>query len=106
MTGLMENKVAIVTGGSSGIGKKTSIKFAAEGAKVIVADFQKDEGEKTVSLIEEAGGEAFFIATDASQEKDTQKMVELAVDKYGKLDCAFNNAGKLTSHKMEWTETK
>ena len=62
MSGLMENKVAIVTGGSSGIGKKTAIKFASEGAKVIVADIQKDEGEKTVSLIKKAGGEASFIS--------------------------------------------
>ena len=105
MTGLLDSKVALVTGGSSGIGKRTAIKLAAEGAKVAVADVREAEGNETVRLIEEAGGEGLFVKADVSQERDVRAMVDAAVDAYGRLDCAFNNAGKLTSHKQGWTDT-
>ena len=105
MAGLLEDKVALVTGGSSGIGKRTAIKLAAEGAKVAVADVREAEGNETVRLIEEAGGEGLFVKADVSQERDVRAMVGAAVETYGKLDCAFNNAGKLTGHKQGWTDT-
>ena len=105
MAGLLEDKVALVTGGSSGIGKRTAIKLAAEGAKVAVADVREAEGNETVRLIEEAGGDGIFVKADVSQERDVQAMVDAAVEAYGRLDCAFNNAGKLTGHKQGWIET-
>ncbi len=105
MAGLLEGKVALVTGGSSGIGKRTAIKFAAEGAKVTVADVREPEGNETVSIIEQAGGHGLFVKADVSNERDVQAMVDAAVDTFGKLDCAFNNAGKLTGHKEGWTDT-
>ncbi len=105
MAGMLDGKVALVTGGSSGIGKKTAIKFAAEGAKVVVTDVREQEGNETVSLIEQAGGHGLFVKADVSDERDVQAMVDTAVDTFGKLDCAFNNAGKLTGHKEGWTDT-
>ena len=105
MAGLLEGKIALVTGGSSGIGKRTAIKLAAEGAKVAVADVREAEGNETVRLIEEAGGEGLFVKADVSQERDVRAMVGAAVETYGKLDCAFNNAGKLTGHQQGWTDT-
>ena len=97
MAGLLEGKVALVTGGSSGIGKRTAVKFAEEGARVVVADLREAEGNETVRLIKEAGSDGFFVRTDVSQERDVQAMVAAAVETYGRLDCAFNNAGKLTA---------
>ena len=105
MAGLLDGKVALVTGGSSGIGKRAAIKLAAEGAKVAVADVREAEGNETVRLIEEAGGEGLFAKADVSQESDVRDMVGATVETYGKLDCAFNNAGKLTGHKQGWTDT-
>ena len=105
MAGLLEDKVALVTGGSSGIGKRTAIKLAAEGAKVVVADVREEEGNATVRFIEDAGGEGLFVKADVSQERDVLAMVDAAVDAYGRLDCAFNNAGKLTGHNQGWTDT-
>ena len=105
MAGLLEDKVALVTGGSSGIGKRTAIKLAEEGAKVAVADVREAEGKETVRHIEETGGEGLFVKADVSQERDVRAMVDAAVKTYGKLDCAFNNAGKLTGHRDGWTDT-
>ena len=70
MTGMLDGKVALVTGGSSGIGKRTAIKFAEEGANVVVADVREAEGEETVRLIEKAGGEGLFVKADVSEERD------------------------------------
>ncbi|HAC64137.1 MAG TPA: short chain dehydrogenase [Cyanothece sp. UBA12306] len=89
----LQNKVALVTGGNSGIGRTTAIAFAKEGAKVIVASRREKEGEKTIKLIEEIGGEGKFIPTDVTQEKSVKTLIEEIVKLYGKLDCAFNNAG-------------
>ncbi len=88
-----KDKVAIVTGGSQGIGRTAALLFAQEGAKVMVADVKVAEGEETVRLIKEAGGEAAFVKADISQESQVQTMVDITIETYGRLDCAFNNAG-------------
>jgi NAD(P)-dependent dehydrogenase (short-subunit alcohol dehydrogenase family) len=93
MAGRLNGKVALVTGGSSGIGRATAQIFAREGAKVVVADIGVEGGEETVRLIKAAGGEAVFIKSDVAQAADVQAMVKKAVETYGRLDCAFNNAG-------------
>ena len=90
----LDGKVAIVTGaGSLGMGRATAILFAAEGAKVVVNDVVVEDGKQTVTMIEQAGGEAIFAPADVSQSGDVQRMVRAAVDTYGKLDILFNNAG-------------
>jgi NAD(P)-dependent dehydrogenase (short-subunit alcohol dehydrogenase family) len=94
MTKRMEGRVALVTGGASGIGRVTAKVFSREGAKVIVAtDTNIQGGEETVRLIKEAGGEATFIKCDVSKAKDVETMVNKTVEIYGSLDYAFNNAG-------------
>ena len=89
----LSGKVAIVTGGSSGIGKATAIAFAREGAKVVVASRREKEGQETVKQVQSAGSEGFFIKTDVSKETDVSAMVEKTIATYGHLDYAFNNAG-------------
>lgn len=93
MAGLVQGKVALVTGGSSGIGRATSLIFAREGAKVVVADVLVEGGEETVRLIKAAGGDAIFVKADMSKAADIEAMVQKAVSTYGRLDCAHNNAG-------------
>jgi NAD(P)-dependent dehydrogenase (short-subunit alcohol dehydrogenase family) len=93
MAGQMKDKVALVTGGSAGIGRAAALAFAREGAKVVVADVQVAGGQETVRLIGDAGGEAVFVRTDVASPAEVQALVEQAVQRYGRLDCAFNNAG-------------
>ena len=94
MANKFANKVALVTGGASGIGKVAALFFAREGAKIIVStDKNIEGGEDTVRLIEQAGGEAAFIKCDVSVAEDVEAMVEKCVQTYGRLDYAFNNAG-------------
>jgi len=93
MKGRLENKVALITGGGSGLGRAAAIKFAQEGAKVVVGDVSEEISEKTVSLIRENGGEAISVRADVSNSSEVQAMVKKAVDTYGRLDCAYNNAG-------------
>ncbi len=93
MAGRVAGKIALITGGGSGIGRATAQVFAREGAKVVVADIVIEGGEETVRLIKTAGGDATFIRADVSQPVDVEGMVKKAVDTYGRLDCAFNNAG-------------
>lgn len=88
-----QNKVALITGGSSGIGQATAVAFAQEGAKVVVAARRSKEGQETVEMVKAVGGEASFIQTDVSITADVVKMVEHCITTYGGLDFAFNNAG-------------
>jgi len=88
----LKGKVALVTGAGRGLGRACAQIFAREGAKVIVATRTADNGEETVRLIRDAGGEAIFVRTDVAQSADVQRMVSTAVEKFGGLDCAVNNA--------------
>ncbi|AMB93633.1 SDR family NAD(P)-dependent oxidoreductase [Aerococcus sanguinicola] len=87
------DKVVIVTGAASGIGEKAAKSFAEESAQVVVADINDEEGQRVVDEIKEAGGEAIFVHADSSQEADNRKMIQAAVDQYGKLDSVVANAG-------------
>ncbi|MFN8386354.1 MAG: SDR family oxidoreductase [Anaerolineales bacterium] len=86
-------KVALVTGAASGIGRTSAQFYAREGAKVAVSDIDEVGGLETVKLIQQAGGEAFFIKTDVSNPADCEKLVSQTIEKYGRLDFACNNAG-------------
>lgn len=90
---MLKNKVALVTGASSGIGRAVALAWSREGAQVIVSDLDREGGEQTVSLLRAKGGEAIFVAADVGQPRDAQMLVEQAVAKYGRLDVACNNAG-------------
>lgn len=89
----LQDKVAIVTGGTCGIGESTVRLFAKEGAKVVIAARNAEKGGKIVDEIKAAGGEAIFIRTDVSKEEDVKNLVEQTVAQYGKLDVMFANAG-------------
>lgn len=93
MPGILEGKVALVTGGSSGIGRATALAVAREGAKVVVADVQIMSGEEIAEKIRDAGGEAVFVRTDVSEAVEVEAMVDAAINTYGRLDCACNIAG-------------
>ena len=88
-----EGETAIVTGGGSGIGRETSLAFAEQGASVVVTDVDVEGGEETVEMIADDGGEATFLEVDVTNDEDVEAMVETAIDTYGGLDIAFNNAG-------------
>ena len=93
MADSLEGRVSLITGAASGIGRATALAFAREGAKVAVADIDPEGGEQTVHLIEDTGGEALFVSVDVTKASEVQAMVDAVVDAYGRLDCAFNNAG-------------
>src|SRR5438477_12406056 len=88
-----EGKVVIVTGGSSGLGAAACVEFGRRGAKVVVAARRTEQSEGVVKHIVKAGGEGFFVQTDVSKPEDIQSMVASTVERFGLLDCAFNNAG-------------
>src|SRR6266849_4250464 len=94
--GKLNGKVAVVTGGTSGIGKATALAFARAGAKVVLTGRREKEGAGVVAEIEKHGGAASFIRADVAKETEVKAMVDFAVDTYGRLDVAFNNAG------VEW----
>lgn len=88
-----EKRVAVITGGASGIGRETSLIFAKKGDRVIVADYNEAGGKETVAMIEKNGGEAAFIQVDVSNYESVEALVEQTVLQYGRIDVMFNNAG-------------
>jgi NAD(P)-dependent dehydrogenase (short-subunit alcohol dehydrogenase family) len=89
----LEGKVGLVTGGTSGIGRDTAVLFAKAGAKVVVAGRRESEGKETVELIRATGGDGLFVKTDVSKASEVETLVKKVVEKFGRLDVAFNNAG-------------
>lgn len=90
---MMTRRVAVITGGGSGIGRQTCIKFARKGDQVVVADVNETGGKETVELIKAEGGTAIFVKTDVSQYEQVENLVNIAVETYGRIDIMFNNAG-------------
>jgi NAD(P)-dependent dehydrogenase (short-subunit alcohol dehydrogenase family) len=93
MTRELEGKVGLVTGGTSGIGRDTAVLFAKAGAKVVVAGRREVEGEETVELIRAAGGDGLFVKTDVSKAAGVETLIQKVVERFDRLDIAFNNAG-------------
>lgn len=89
----LSNKIAVITGAGSGIGRASSIKLASNGAKVVLVDYNKETGEETLDLIKGQGGEGIFVQADVSKTEDVQRYVNTAVETYGRIDVFFNNAG-------------
>jgi len=89
----LAGKVVVVTGGNAGIGRATAIAFAKQGAKVVVSGRRESAGKEVVDGIKASGGEAIFVRADVSKEADTKALIERTLATYGRLDCAFNNAG-------------
>lgn len=90
---MLKNKIALVTGASSGIGRAVALVWAREGAKVVVSDIHADGGQETVDLVRAQGGDALFVAADVGKPEDAKMLVERTVAHYGRLDVACNNAG-------------
>lgn len=93
MAGILENKVAFITGGTSGIGRATAIAFAQAGARVAFTGRRVEEGARTAAMIREVNGEGLFIRSDVTQAQNIEAAIRQTVSVYGKLDIAFNNAG-------------
>jgi NAD(P)-dependent dehydrogenase (short-subunit alcohol dehydrogenase family) len=89
----LQGKVAIITGGTTGIGRDTAVLFAQAGAKVVVAGRREKEGAETMEAVRKAGGEGIFVKTDVSKSADVQGLVHKTIEKFGRVDCLFNNAG-------------
>ena len=111
MAGMLDGKSALITGGGGGIGRATALAFAREGARVAVADFVEDDARETVGLVNAAGGQAISLSGDVSRDADVREMIAAVVGAYGRLDCAFNNAGVAGWHvgsvnqkTAEWSE--
>jgi NAD(P)-dependent dehydrogenase (short-subunit alcohol dehydrogenase family) len=92
----LKGKVALITGGNSGIGRATAHAFTREGAKVVIAARNAERGEEVVKEIQKSGGEAFFVTTDVSKSEQIERLVNKTVERYGRLDCAVNNAAVYT----------
>ena len=93
MSGLLENKVCLLTGASSGLGRATALLAVEEGAKLVLGDRDEDGGRETLRLIIDEGGEAVFLTTDVTNAEDVEALVRRAIDAHGRIDCAVNNAG-------------
>jgi len=93
MSGIVDNKVVLITGGATGIGRAAALAFSREGARVVVADILDPQGDGVVEQIQAGGRQALFIHCDVTQSAEVQAMVNRAVEAFGRLDCAFNNAG-------------
>lgn len=91
--GILSGKVALITGAASGIGKAAALKFAGEGARLVLADVNEKDGQSVVADVKKAGGEAIFVKCDVSSNSEVEALIAKAVETYGRLDCAFNNAG-------------
>ena len=111
MPGLLEGKSALVTGAGGGIGRATALAFAREGARVAVADVAVEAARETVAQVNAAGGQAISLSGDVTRDADVRAMVGAVVDAYGRLDCAFNNAGvagwhlgSINQKTAEWSE--
>src|SRR5882762_3988157 len=89
----LENKIALITGGTTGIGRDTAVLFAKAGAKVVLTGRREAQGTEALNLVRAAGGEGLFLKSDVSKTADVQMIVQKTVEKFGRLDVAFNNAG-------------
>lgn len=88
-----EGKVVVITGGTSGIGRESAVLFGSRGASVVVAGRRQAEGDETVELVRQAGGDGIFVQTDVAQAAQVEALIQAAVERFGRIDCAFNNAG-------------
>src|SRR5437016_976321 len=93
LTSHVAGSVVLITGGNAGIGRAAALEFAKQGAKVVVSGRREREGEEVVAGIKASGGEAIFVRADISKERDVKAMIERTLATFGRLDCAFNNAG-------------
>jgi NAD(P)-dependent dehydrogenase (short-subunit alcohol dehydrogenase family) len=93
MAGMLDGKVSLITGAGSGIGRATARIFAREGARLVLADVADDGGNETLKMVKDAGAEGFYVRCDVANETEVEALVGRAVTQYGRLDCAFNNAG-------------
>jgi NAD(P)-dependent dehydrogenase (short-subunit alcohol dehydrogenase family) len=112
MAGMLNDKVALITGGGNGIGREAALAFAREGARVAVADYEAESATQTVALINDNGGQAISLSGDVTRAAQVQAMLDATIAAYGRLDCAFNNAG-IAGHQVaasgqlthEWSES-
>jgi NAD(P)-dependent dehydrogenase (short-subunit alcohol dehydrogenase family) len=102
MTGMLDGKIVLVTGGGNGIGREAAVVFAREGARVAVADYEADSARETVALINGSGGQAISLSGDVTVAAQVQTMMDGVIAAYGRLDCAFNNAG-IAPHQVDST---
>jgi NAD(P)-dependent dehydrogenase (short-subunit alcohol dehydrogenase family) len=91
--GLLDRRIALITGAASGIGRAAALAFTREGAKLTIADIAAEGGEETADMVRKAGGEVEFIRCDVSKSAEVKALIDAVVKRYGRVDCAFNNAG-------------